>query len=140
MTKIEKAISRLKESIFKLGATDAPSLIVPVGDDWQPFGVMEGDSAKMILREEGVCFIAYKCPKGKFAKHYHKVTESGTILKGSITVNTPDKTFTVKEGESYTLPAYEWHEVYFNDKENLAAVQFHPPFLDGEWVAEFEEN
>lgn len=130
-----KAIRKLKEMKFSFGYTDEPTYIQKVGKTWAAFGAIEGDEAKMVSLHKDAFLVAYRTPRGGFKKHYHNVMESGIMVKGSMIVYTPEETYKVHEGESYTIAARTWHSVDFLEEENVALVQFHPMFESGDWEA-----
>lgn len=130
-----QALKNLKISAFKFGHDKEPTYLKKVSEEWEPFGAIEGDLGKMVNIHPEAFLVAYKTPAGVFKKHYHKVMESGIMVQGSMIVYTPEGSFKVHEGESYTIPAEVWHSVKFLEIENLALVQFHPMFESGDWEA-----
>lgn len=137
-TLYKKAVDRFNEAVFSYGAVKEPTLVGRIASEWQPFGVIKGDRAKMVDLFNDVFLVVLETPKGVFPKHYHIVNESGIMLKGSMRVNTPSESYIVNEGESYTIPANVWHEVEFLEDTNAAIAQFHPIFESGEWEANLE--
>lgn len=130
-----EALKYLKESAFKFGANTEPTYVQTVGKEWESFGAIEGDEAKMVDIHPEAFLLAYKAPAGDFDKHYHTVMESGIMIQGSMIVYTPEGSFKVNEGESYTIPAGVWHSVKFLELENIILLQFHPMFESGDWEA-----
>lgn len=115
-----------------------PTTKISVSYEWQPFGAIEGDSAKVVDIEDGQYLLYYKCPKGRFAPHLHFNTESGILKKGDVSVYTHKGNFTLKEGKAYTIEKGVVHWFDFHSDDNLLVLDFNPWFKNGNWLAKIE--
>lgn len=138
-TSFNKAVYRLKELAFSFGYDREPVKVKNISTKWNHFGVLDGDLARKVdtgLKDDYCILYSTEGP-GEFPPHKHTVFESGIVLSGKITYETPDEKRELKEGDTYEIPAGCWHSFKFMEASALF-IKFHPVFESGQWGATFK--
>jgi len=105
---VNKLRKLINDKIFGLAKLDESYLSLP--NNWENVPMEKGTIVKKTLDHEGVVagLFDHKIDVTSHI-HYHNSNEYIIVLKGEITVYTPNEVKVVKERETYFIPAWEPH-------------------------------
>lgn len=135
--KIKNLVKDIKVSVFKQSQLSLPTRVNYVGYSWQRYGDIDGDMIKRMSCVESDQVYLYLTKKaGQTKPHYHTSKEIGMVLRGGVTLKTPDKKIEVKSGGTYEVAPMVWHKLEMEPFTEI--ILFFKPSFDSQNIEAYE--